>query len=168
MRAKNSIIIIVVLIFLINTVNGEANDSNINQSNPINFTESSKSSENKIYGTNQLDDIFLRELEMERELLAQKQQTYDSFLSTILIWLTLFGIILALIGFVFYKNIKEIKEDVTKELDRNLSDKAQTIIKETMKSTYEKPISDLGERITKLENRVEKFMRYNPSSSDPC
>jgi len=158
MKIGNIIYIVFVLfLFNITIVHGETNDSIKNQSNDIN--SSKLLNENKVYETNQLNDMYLRELELERELLAQKQQTYDSFLNTLLIWFTLFGIILAVIGFLFYKNIREIKDEVTKELDRNLSEKAQTIIKETMKSTYEEPIAELGDRVTKLENLVGEFRR---------
>lgn len=162
MEIKNVIVLLslFVLIFCNNIVYGENINSIENQSGYNNSSISSiQTNENQMSGNNQLNDIFLRELNLERELLAQKQQTYDSFLNTVLTWFTLFGIILAVLGFIFYKNIRDIKEDVRIELNKDLSEKVQMIIEKTMKSTYEKPISELGERVSELENRAEDF-RY--------
>lgn len=150
MSIKNILVVVFVLTSFNNIVHGESNNSIVNQSSFI-----ISANESNVHEANQLNDIFLRELELEREFLAQKQQTYDTFLTIILVWLTLFSIILLAISIVAYKNIRELKKDVKKELDKDLSEKAQRIIKETMKSTYEKPISDLAERVTQLEKYVD-------------
>lgn len=160
MWIKNIILLIFILFLLNNVVHGEANNSNQNQSGLINSsTPFISTGENKVYAANQLNDM---SLEQEREFLAQKQKTYDTFLTMIILVLTLFGvfltIVLALIGFWSYKNIRELKNEMQSELDKGLSS-AQTIIEKTMKSVNEKPISDLSDRVNKLENRVEDIKR---------
>lgn len=166
MWIKNILLQIFIIILISNnTVHGEINNSIENQSINVNSSLATIS-----MNVNQVDlNAQLRDIELEKEFLAGKKNSYDSFLNTVLIILTLFGFLLTLVvvlsGFLFYKNANELKEDVKKdindfktdvrnELKTDFSEKAQVIIKETMKSTYEKPILELTDRFNLLDNSV--------------
>ncbi len=182
MWIKKVIISVFVLILILNnSVQGAINNSIENQSSNTNSSLDSIS----ITG-NQVDlNAQLRDIEYERQFLAEREKTYDSFLNTVLFTLTIFGFLLTVVigiaGFLFYKHINELKEDVKKdvndfkneiksnindfqadvknELKKDLSEKAQVIIEKTMESTYEKPISDLTERIEALDDSVEDIKK---------
>lgn len=163
------IIALVFILFLLNIAQGVGINNSIgNQTTNINSSISSTSAnENTVYGANQLTDTSLRNLELEQELLVQNQKTYDSFLNTALLALTLFGlvltIVLAISGFLFHKNISdvkmELKNDITEfkekiknDVQNDLSVKAELLTEKIMKSNYEK-------RVTKLENYVQELKK---------
>lgn len=166
MWIKNILLLVFVILTFNVIVHGETdnfNNSIENQSNNNSYISSSN--EKQAYGTTQLNDIYLRSLELEREFLAQKQKTYDTFLNIVIIILTVFGIfltvILALIGFWSYKNIKELKDELNKELEKGISENSQVVIEKAIKSINEMPISDLSIRVNKLENYVEYLKKTN-------
>lgn len=161
------IIALVFILFLLNIAQGVEINSIGNQTTNNNSSISSISAnENTISEANQLTDLSLK-LELERNFLEQKQKTYDSFLNTVLLTLTIFGfvltVVLAIAGFLFYNNINDVKtvlkedinvfkEKVKIEVQNDLSVKAELLTEKIMKSNYEK-------RVSKLENYAQNLKR---------
>jgi len=87
----------------------------------------------------------------------------NTFLNTVIMFLGIYGIIIAILlgigWFLNHKDIKDIKASVHRELEKDFGDKAQSIVKETMKSRYDIPVNETKEGIIRLENYIKDLKR---------
>jgi len=101
---------------------------------------------------------------LKLESINSQSTTFNTFLVIVTVFLGAFAIIIAVllgIGLYFnYKDMKEIKVDVKAELQKDLSDKAQSLIGEVMKTNYEKPISGLTDRVDIVEVYLTDIEKY--------
>ena len=151
MSSKSIIIFLVFLALLVNI--------SLAQKTPTDFNKSIVL--NQYYYSNPLQD-------------SQKVQSYsnekDTFLNTVSMYLGIYGIIIALFGiiiaiavgfgiFINFRQLKELKDSVQKDIERGLEEKAQKLIKEVMKTEYDNQLNDMKIKITTLENYVNDLKR---------
>lgn len=91
------------------------------------------------------EDKFSSSIEQEEFFLEQKQKTYDSFLSSILVYLSIFTIILMVAGFFGYREIK-------KKLQEDMDIKTQKFLDNMAETAFESRISAIEERLEEVEN----------------
>jgi hypothetical protein len=113
-------------------------------------------------------------LGLEKEVLSQNQKAYDSFLATVVIILTVFGIlwtgVAVVVGIFGFKNLRDIRyhvkdevEDIRRRAEDKLNakvvDEVNKIIESIMKKTYEEPLNKSIARIDLLENYVKNLIK---------
>jgi hypothetical protein len=103
------------------------------------------------------NDVYAKYLDVKQTILEQKEQTYDTFLSQIQIILGLFALLFTLIsvvaGIIFYKNIKEIKQEVKDEL----TIKMEGVLKKISTSEFQSIINETNDEITTLKEYLYKL-----------
>ena len=129
-----------------------------------------------IMGENKENDALLSCVEIEREILKQKQGTYDTFLfqqastlSKFMIIVSIFGIVLAIfIGFMTVLGLKyfdlkfqKIKEELFEDQKAQISNKILEIKSETtdlIKDIHEVPIDKLKGQIAQTDYKLSKLI----------
>lgn len=85
---------------------------------------------------------------------------YDSFVASITLFLSGFLILLTVLivigGYVFYKNIDELKKSVTDELSKDFDKNSKRIIKKTLEDNdYDKKIENISGQIDLLGQNID-------------
>lgn len=87
----------------------------------------------------------------------------NTFLNTTALFVEIYGIIIVILlgigWFINHNDLQNIKKNVAEDLKKDFSDKAQTIIKEVMKTSYDSQLNKTKEAVIKLENYVIDLRR---------
>lgn len=110
----------------------------------------------------EINELKSKELDIERDILLNKQSSYDSALNT-LIWIAaLFGImftaILMIAAILGYKSIQDTTQVVKRKMEK-LDEAQQNLIKKTVESLYEDKINQALEIAYRLENYIKDLTK---------
>jgi len=153
-RQKYILLILLMLIFGSSQSQGQAGPASSPQNAMINNAGSNSANTREkelLEKREKAVELQLKNLELDRELIQGQYGNLDfsqKLLAAFLAFISIFFIVAGIFGF---KNIRDIKKEVEKEL----TEKTQKTIKATMVSVSEKPILDLTETVNRIDNQLK-------------